>query len=125
MCPLARAAAQSATPPLYGAAAGARVAPEATELVADAAAYIPGEIKVIEELPQASPFSPLLAKGLADEALRQLWLPPPRFAVMSTSGVLTVARRRPLEVLKARFRAVVCDARQSQRAQGAHPHCCV
>jgi hypothetical protein len=85
-------------------AASVRAPPRVTELVYDAHAYIPGEVKIIEELPQRSAFSPFLRSGLADEALQQLWLPPPRFAVMSTSGVLEVTRRRPLEVLKVRAR---------------------
>ena len=50
-----------------------------------------------------SALQPLLGGGLADEALAQVWLPPPRFAVMSTAGVLEVTRRRPLEVLKVRL----------------------
>ena len=84
--------------------------PRATELVYDAHAYVPGEVKVIEQLPQRSAFSPFLAKGLADEAMQQLWLPPPRFAVMSTSGVLEVTRRRPLEVLKVSRHALLPTA---------------
>ena len=52
---------------------------------------------------QVSALQPLLVGGLADEALAQVWLPPPRFAVMSTAGVLEVTRRRPLEVLKVRL----------------------
>jgi hypothetical protein len=100
----------------------ARSAPPATELVADAHAYIPGQIKVIAELPQWSPFQPLLGRGLADEATLQLWLPPPRFAVMSTSGVLEVIRKRPLEVLKvppkltATLPQTVCFSTSSQCA---------
>lgn len=67
------------------------------------AAYIPGQIKVIKELPQRSPFQPLLQRGLADEALQQLWLPPPRFAIMSTSGVLEITRNRPINILRVWF----------------------
>jgi hypothetical protein len=91
---------QAASAPAYGTAAAGRSLPEASELIADAAAYIPGQVKVITELTQHSPFKPLLLRGLADEALQQLWLPPPRFAVMSTSGVLEVTRKRPLEILR-------------------------
>lgn len=63
---------------------------------------IPGDIRVLRELPSPSPLRPLLRKGLADEQLLQLWLPAPRFAVMSSAGVLEVIRRRPIDLLQVR-----------------------
>ena len=74
----------------------------AIEVVAPSGELIPGDIKVLRELPAASPLKPLLRKGLADEPMLQLLLPAPRFAVMSTAGVLEVIRRRPIDLLQAR-----------------------
>jgi hypothetical protein len=75
----------------------------AVEMVASNPELLPGEVRHLALLPQPSPFSPLLHKGLADESLLQLWLPAPRFAVMSAGGVLELTRRRPIDVLRVRL----------------------
>lgn len=71
-----------------------------SEVVAELPTALPGEVNVIAEVPQSSVYAPLLALGLCDEAQVQVLLPPPRFVVMSTAGVLEVTQRRPLEILQ-------------------------
>lgn len=68
--------------------------PGLREVLTELDNFIPGETCAVEACPLLTPLGPEASKGQHDELFSQVFNPAPRFALISTAGVIELEKRR-------------------------------